>query len=89
MLEKETIAEKIEQFIRNTFSIAEDPDGFSRTCDLFEGGIVDSIGLITLISFLEKTFGIRIDEEHLFDERFLSIDGESQLVSELMRQSIN
>lgn len=87
MLEKETIAESIEQFIRNNFHIEEDTAGFSRSCDLFEGGFVDSIGLIKLISFLEKAFGVHIEEEHLFDERFLSIDGESQLVSELMNQS--
>jgi len=86
MLEKETIAEKIEQFIRNTFGIPEDTDGFGRTCDLFESGFVDSMGLIKLISFLESAFGILIDEDHLFDERFLTIDGESRLVFELMNQ---
>jgi acyl carrier protein len=88
MLGKETIAVSIERFIRNNFNIEEDTVGFSRSCDLFEEGFVDSIGLIKLISFFEREFEIHIEEEHLFDERFLSIDGESHLVSELMNQSI-
>ncbi|MCP4630562.1 MAG: hypothetical protein GY850_44675 [bacterium] len=88
MLEKETVAASIEQFIRNNFNIKEDTIGFSRSCDLFEGGFVDSVGLIKLISFLEREFDVHIEEEYLFDERFLSIDGESQLVSALMNQSI-
>ena len=86
MPEKENIAATIEQFIRSTFNIEDGAAGFDRTCDLFEGGFVDSIGLIKLISFLESAFGVHIEEEHLFDERFLSIDGESELVSELINR---
>ena len=85
MPEKEAVAATIEGFIRTAFGIETGAAGFSRTCDLFEEGFVDSIGLIKLIAFLEDTFGVVIEEEHLFDERFLSIDGQSALVAELTK----
>ena len=84
MINKSTVSARIEQFIRETFNINENTDGFSPTCNLFEEGFVDSMGLIRLISFLEGEFNVHIEEEHLFDERFLSIGGESELVLELM-----
>ena len=81
--EAETAA-LIERFVRETFEIPKTEERFSRTCDLFDEGFVDSFGLIQLITFLEEEFGILIDEEHLFDERFVSIEGESRLVMELV-----
>ena len=84
MLNAAETASRIERFVRETFEIPETDERFNRTCDLFDEGFVDSFGLIQLITFLEEEFGILIDEEHLFDERFVSIEGESRLVVELV-----
>jgi acyl carrier protein len=80
MSEKENIAARIEEFIKKTFGISETTNGFDRRCDLFEQGFVDSMGLIKLISFLEREFNVHIEEEHLFDERFVSIYGQADIV---------
>jgi len=84
MSRQEQVAATIEAFVRKTFLIDGDDPEFSRTCDLFEEGFVDSMGLVKLLSFIEKEFGVTVEEEHLFDERFPTIQGESELIVELM-----
>lgn len=42
--------------------------------DLLTSGIVDSIGIMQLISFVEKEFGVKVPPEDMTLENFLSID---------------
>ncbi len=86
MDKRERIAERIEDFIVKNFHIDSGHERFGRTCNLFDEGFVDSMGLIRLITFLEGEFHIKIEEDHFFDERLLSIDGESLLIVELMEK---
>jgi acyl carrier protein len=41
--------------------------------DLLVGGIIDSFGLVTLITSLEGTFGINIGEEDVVPENFQTL----------------
>lgn len=83
-MKKKEIQEKIETFIRSCFNLRADDPEFSHVCDLFENGYVDSFGIVKLISYLEKEFKVSLDEDYLYDERFLTIDGQSEIVLELM-----
>lgn len=40
---------------------------------LTESGIVDSLGIFRLVSFLEETFGIRIGDEEITNQNFESL----------------
>jgi acyl carrier protein len=51
--------------------------------NLFEEGIVDSMGAFDLASFLETEFGVKFEEEHFFDQRFRSIRGMASLIMEI------
>ncbi|ETR65764.1 MAG: hypothetical protein OMM_13748 [Candidatus Magnetoglobus multicellularis str. Araruama] len=81
MLQKKQIIVLLKQFIETTFNVTEETD---LSCDLFEEGYIDSLGLTKLISFLENEFNITIEESNLFDERFLTIEGQSEIIMELM-----
>ncbi len=83
MMEREGVLALIEEFIRDTCNIPADTPGFTRSCDLFEEGFVDSMALVRLVAFLESEFDVEIEEENLFDERFLTIEGQGDLVLEL------
>ncbi len=37
---------------------------------LLEAGIIDSVKMLELIAFIEKTYGIKVAEEDLFPENF-------------------
>jgi acyl carrier protein len=46
----------------------------SDTQSLMEAGIVDSLGIFRLVSFLEDTFRVRISDDDIVPENFQSID---------------
>ncbi len=48
---------------------------------LLERGIIDSVGVLNLISFLEETYGINIDEDDLMPENFDSLSAISSYVN--------
>lgn len=61
----------IEQFILNELSIGRDHVG--RDEPLISSGIVDSVGLLRLVAFLEKKLGVVIEDEEVVAENFESV----------------
>jgi acyl carrier protein len=76
------IAGVIETFIRRQFRIVSSDDGapFSRDAHLFESGYVDSAGVVELIVFVESTFDVKLEDEHVFSEQFTTVNGISDIV---------
>lgn len=64
--------------------MSDDDPAFTREAHLFDGGFVDSIGLVQLITFLESTFDIAVDEDMLMSEDFTTVGGISALVASAM-----
>lgn len=58
------IEKQIEDYIRETFEIGDDPE-LTPDTHLFDEGFVDSLGAVMLISFVEETFGIQITQKDL------------------------
>ncbi len=77
---EQDVAAAVEEFARREFSIKPSDRRFDRKVDLFEDGYVDSIGVIELIQFLERTFAIEIPEADLFSPEFSTIDGIANIV---------
>jgi acyl carrier protein len=69
------IASTIESFIRRHFRVIEKDGRFSRDAHLFEGGYVDSAGVVELLMFVESTYGIALDDEQIFSDQFTTING--------------
>jgi len=62
----------IRQFIVENFLFGEDGNLKEETSFL-EGGIIDSTGILELVSFLEEKFGISVADEELVPENLDSI----------------
>lgn len=62
---------KILDFVCQTTFI--DPKNINEKTLLFDEGIFDSLGLLNLISFLEKDFRVKVDDSELDAENFESI----------------
>jgi methoxymalonate biosynthesis acyl carrier protein len=75
------IAERIEEHVRAAGEVPANDAQFGRDVDLFELGYVDSVGFVSLITWLEETYSIELTEAYLFDERFSSISGIAGIVS--------
>lgn len=80
------IADTVTDFIIQELSVSAKEIDKVRRSHLFESGYVDSLGLVQLIAFIEKTFEVKLSEAQLFSEDFTTIEGIAKLVEEA-RQS--
>jgi acyl carrier protein len=77
------IAEKIKDYIRSaSFS---NVDNLDNDLLIFKEGILDSMGLISLFTFLEQEFNIQITDADLVEENFESVNAITNFV--IQRQS--
>jgi acyl carrier protein len=49
--------------------------------DLLSSGILDSLGILQLVAFIEKTFGIRIPDEDVIFDNFQSVSAMTAYLS--------
>jgi acyl carrier protein len=54
------VRETIREFILKEFLPGEKPAALTETTPLITGGIVDSLGTVQLVLFLEQTYGIEL-----------------------------
>jgi acyl carrier protein len=67
------VKEQIRSFIVENFLFSE--RGLEDDEPLFDSGIIDSLGLIKLIAFIEKKFDISIDMSEIMIENFNTLNG--------------
>jgi len=67
-----SINEAVRQFITGHFSHAR-TRGLADDDPLLESGIVDSLGVLDIVSFIESEFGVMVADEDLVREHFGSI----------------
>lgn len=72
------VRDEIKKYISSEF--AGDSGVDLETADLLEEEVVDSLGIFTLISFIEEKFGIAIDPAEINLENFQSLDTITALV---------
>jgi acyl carrier protein len=66
------VAETIRQFIIENFLFEED-ENLKEDTSFLENGIIDSTGILELVTFLEETYGITVEDEELIPENLDSI----------------
>lgn len=80
------VAASVETYLRSRSRVSAGDPRFSRRCNLWEEGYVDSIGVVELIGYLEATFDVDLPDEALFDPDFTSVNGIARIVSALPRR---
>ena len=63
----------ITNFIIDNFLFGDD-EGLEDDISFLEGGIIDSTGILELITFLEEEFSIEIEDEEMIPENLDSIN---------------
>ncbi len=67
----------IEQCMKDIYTYIKEEINYSKDFDvginIIEEGIIDSMGILTLVSFLETKFAIEIDLEEITVDNFSSI----------------
>jgi acyl carrier protein len=78
--------QKIKQFIVDEFMPDVSVDELESDFDLLTGGVVDSLGLLQVVAWLETEFDVSVDESELGPESFRTVDAIKEYV-EKARQS--
>lgn len=69
----EDIKIKVRAFVVDNFLFGN-ANGLADDTSFLEAGILDSTGVMEVVAFLEREFGIKIDDDELTPENLDSID---------------
>lgn len=67
-------AVEVEEFIVRELAAGQGISSLAHDQDLLAGQVIDSLGIAQLISFLEGSYGIKVDDDDLAPENFSSVD---------------
>lgn len=81
-----SISKNLESYLLAEIAVGLGKKTLQPDEDLLELGIIDSLGLMKLISFMEETFAINILDEDVIPENFQSLNSMVRLV-ELQAQT--
>ena len=82
----EQIEKSLLKFLENKLLMDNLSSESMRNSNLFSSGLIDSYGLIELISFLEKTFEISITDEEIADSSLISVSNIVNTVIQKLNQ---
>jgi acyl carrier protein len=78
-VEVDVIAQQVKSFVLEKFPLAR-KQNLQNSADLINSGIVDSLGILDLVAFLENEFELHISDEELLPENFQTIECIAALV---------
>jgi acyl carrier protein len=79
------VLEKIKRIVVEDLDLSLKYEDLDETVPLFAGGLaLDSVIIVELISFIEKRFGIELQDEALNTETFKNLQSVAQVIREQM-----
>ncbi|BDU74129.1 acyl carrier protein [Mesoterricola silvestris] len=86
-LETTSVAPKIRDYIAENFLFSDQGYGYGDDTSFLEEGIIDSLGIIELVAFVEKAFGISVSDSELLPDNFDSVAKLSAYVAGKMEKA--
>ena len=77
----DSIAQTIQRYVED--ELLDEDLSIGRSDRLFEQGLIDSMNLVKLLSFIEETFDIKIPVSMVTDDNFASVDAMAGLVCQV------
>jgi acyl carrier protein len=78
------IRKQIKKFIIDNFMFGNS-NGIKDDTSFLTEGIIDSTGVLEMVSFIEETFAVKVDDEELIPENLDSVDN---MVGYLQRKGV-
>jgi len=78
------IEETLKAFIVSELAAGKRVDYLDRTASLIESGILDSLGIMKLIQFIEEKYSFPVNDEEILPENFENMG----CISEFIKRSI-
>lgn len=77
---------KIKQFIVEEFMPDVPAEELDSDFDLLTGGVVDSLGLLKVVAWLESEYDIGVDESELGPESFRTVNAIREYIEQQQQQ---
>jgi acyl carrier protein len=68
------IRQTVRIFIQENFLKDNRHKDFHDGTSFIDGGIIDSVGVLELVAFIEETFGFRVEDEELVPDNLDSVN---------------
>jgi acyl carrier protein len=81
MLAREMIIERTREYIAGQFLYMRSDVVIEPSDSLLERGIIDSMGVVELLAFVEETFAVPVADDEITEEHFGSLDGIARFVT--------
>ena len=80
--------ESVREFIVENFLFG-DEEGLENDSSFFDSGIVDSTGILEIVSFIEEEFEVKVEDEDLVPENFSSVVTIDQYLQRKLNGKLN
>ena len=68
------VEQELRRFVIDNFPFGQVGDGLSNDDSFLDRGIIDSTGVLELVTFLEETYAIKVEDEELIPDNLDSIN---------------
>jgi acyl carrier protein len=69
-----SVAADVEKFIVEEIALGTGVESVGHDEDLLAQDVIDSLGIVELVAFLEKRYGIKVGDDDLLPENFQSVN---------------
>lgn len=78
----EQIKQSVKKFILENILYEDNGDALDYDDSFLEKGIIDSTGVLEVVSFIEEEFNISVDDEELIPENLDSVNNLAKFIHE-------
>ena len=68
------VEQDLRRFVIDNFPFGQAGEGLSNDDSFLDQGIIDSTGVLELVTFLEETYDIKVEDEELIPDNLDSIN---------------
>lgn len=79
MTQTQTIEDRVREFVLKQFPLAR-KNGLKPEERWLESGLIDSLGILDLVHFLEEKFKVQVTDEELLPDNFQSLQAVAAFV---------
>lgn len=75
------VKQEIRNFIVDNFYYGQDTNALTDDVSFLENGIIDSTGVLELVSFIQETYAIQVQDDEIVPDHFDSLSKLSSFVA--------
>ena len=83
------IEEELKNFIFENFIVDENPSQLDKNQSFLESGIIDSTGILELVSFIEEQYNITVEDEDLIPDNLDSLNNVVNFINKKLKAVVS